>query len=83
MLYKDFKIVQPFCIDAPLSSDFRAFICHRIFHIIVICGFLYVSCVGLQALNGFLFVVSSQGKVEFVSENVSQFLKFTQVCHTF
>ena len=40
---------------------------------------LYMNVVVLQALNGFLFVINSQGKVEFVSENVSQFLKFSQV----
>ncbi|KAH9496215.1 hypothetical protein Btru_010515 [Bulinus truncatus] len=32
----------------------------------------------LKALNGFLFVVNSQGKVEFISDNVTQYLKYTQ-----
>ncbi|XP_059483291.1 nuclear receptor coactivator 2 isoform X2 [Neocloeon triangulifer] len=32
----------------------------------------------LEALEGFLFVVSSEGKVEFVTDTVSQFTRFTK-----
>ncbi|GIX78793.1 nuclear receptor coactivator 3 [Caerostris extrusa] len=31
-----------------------------------------------EALGGFLFVISSEGKVEFVTENISAFLNYTQ-----
>jgi nuclear receptor coactivator 2 len=37
-----------------------------------------VSCISLQALEGFLFVVSSEGKVEFVTDNVGQFTRFSK-----
>lgn len=32
----------------------------------------------LEALDGFLFVVNLEGKVEFVTENVHQFIKFAK-----
>lgn len=32
----------------------------------------------LEALEGFLFVVNAEGKVEFVTENVTQFIKFSK-----
>jgi nuclear receptor coactivator 2 len=32
----------------------------------------------LQALEGFLFVVNTEGKVEYVTENVCQFIKYTK-----
>lgn len=31
-----------------------------------------------QALDGFLFVVNTDGKIEFVSENITSFIKYTQ-----
>jgi nuclear receptor coactivator 2 len=31
-----------------------------------------------QALEGFLFVVNTEGKVEYVTENVCQFIKYTK-----
>jgi nuclear receptor coactivator 2 len=31
-----------------------------------------------QALEGFLFVVDTTGKVEYVTDNVCQFLKYTK-----
>ena len=34
----------------------------------------------LDALNCFLFTLNADGYVEYISENVNQYLKFTQVC---
>lgn len=34
----------------------------------------------IQALDGFLFIVSEDGDVTYVSENVSDFLGIQQVC---
>ena len=33
----------------------------------------------IQALDGFLFVVNEQGKVDFVSDNIYQYLRYAQV----
>ncbi|CAG2053682.1 unnamed protein product, partial [Timema podura] len=39
---------------------------------------LLVYAILKQALEGFLFVVNTEGKVEYVTENVSQFIKYTK-----
>ena len=38
-----------------------------------------VRLILFQALDGFLFVVNGQGKVEFVSDNICQYLHYAQV----
>ena len=50
-------------------------------HVVLLSWHIYTTMLplSLQALDGFLFVVNSQGKVEFVSDNVTIFLKYTQV----
>ena len=37
----------------------------------------------LQALNGFLFIVTCDGEVFFASNTVEQYLGFHQVCYKF
>lgn len=39
-----------------------------------------VSDLVLDALNCFIFTLNADGNIDFVSENVSKFIKYSQVC---
>ena len=40
--------------------------------------FIYLGSLVLEALDGFMFIVRSDGQVDFVSDNVTEFLGFNQ-----